>query len=196
MKGKIAILSAIVFTFVIHGVALADGGGGIPTIPPPPQNPTGVYVKGYFTIAYEKANLPNYAHHNVHAVLRWSKVDKGMVKGIEKGKRRNIDLQKFRKVERVESPSTLAKEVHLFSGYVPEPKSKNLCKYDDDYLRAKFFNLPAAWNVPAAFGIPQAKTYVTQLKITDTDFCGDTSKQEPDAMIRGEVEILLYTEPQ
>jgi len=189
MKRKISVILAFIFIFIIHGVAFA--GGKAQPCPEPPENPTGAYVKGYFTAAYDKANLPQYTHHNVHAVLEWDRTGakKGMVKGIEKGKVGSIDLKKLTK--RV----IPVKEVHLFSATLKEPDSMNLCSYEEKFLRDKYCDLPDTMGVPAAFGLPQAKACVTQIKIINKDFCGDAHKQEPDAMIRGEVEILLYIPP-
>jgi hypothetical protein len=186
MKRKISVILAIILTFIIHGVSL--GGFAPPQpIPKPPPNPTGAYVKGYFTVAYDKAILPQYTHYNVHVVLEWDKagVKEGMVKGIEKGKVGSFDLKKLTK--RVIPVETL----HLFSAAVPGP-GKNLCEYDGDYIRGIYWDLPNKLGVPAAFGLPQAKVYITQIKIINKDFCGDRKKEEPDAMIRGEIEILLY----
>ena len=188
MKRSSLVILAFIFAFIIYGVALG-GFAPQPPIPKPPENPTGAYVKGYFTVAYDKTNLPQCTHHNVHAVLEWDRTGakEGMVKGIEKGKVGSIDLKKLTK--RV----IPVNEVHLFSATIPETKSHNLCKYTEDYLRAVYWDLPNKLRVPAAFGFPpQAMYYITKLKIINKDFCGDLNKQEPDAMIRGEVEILLY----
>jgi hypothetical protein len=83
--------------------------------------------------------------------------------------------------------------VHLFSAPIVKPLSDNLCKYTADDLIRKYSYLPAGLEIPKAFGLPQAMPYITRLKITDQDFCGDGKKQEPYAMIRGEVQILLST---
>lgn len=149
----------------------------------PPDNATGAYLKGYFTVSLTEPTT-----HIVHAVLEWDRtgVKKGMVKGIEKGKVGSIDLKKLTKRE------IPVKGVHLFSAAITEPKSQNLCTYPEDYLRAKYGDLPDNFGVPAAFGIPEGKCYITQIKIINKDFCGDLNKQELHAMIRGEVEILLY----
>lgn len=188
MKRKISVILAFIFTFIIHGVAF--GGGIAPPcpLPKPPDHATGAYVKGYFTVAYDKANLPQYTHHDVHAVLEWDRTGakKGMVRGIEKGKVGSIDLNKLTK--RV----IPVKQVHLFSAAIPEPDSQNLCNYTEDFFTEKYCDLPNKLRVQAAFGVPQATCYITQIKIINKDFCGDLKKQEPDAMIRGEVEILLY----
>ncbi len=191
MKRKIAILLVFVFTVIIHGVALADGGGLPPPPPSPPGDATGPYVKGYFTIACDKANPGQYTHHDLHAVLDWDRARgaRGMVRGIERGKPGSFDLKKFTK------RATPAKEVHLFSAAITMPQSANLCSYTDDHFKRKYFSLPSQLGIPAAFGLPQATPYITQLKITEKDSCGDLSKQELGAMIRGEVEILLYTPP-
>ncbi len=185
MKRKISVILAFIFTFIIHGVGF--GGGGKVQLPKPPDNPTGVYVKGYFTAGYDKTNLSQYTHHNVHAVLEWDRTGakKGMVRGIEKGKVGSIDLKKLtKKVTPIEG-------VHLFSAAINKPESINLCDYTEKYLKGEYSYLPDKLGVPAAFGVPQAKCYITQLKIINKEFCGEFGK-EPDAMIRGEVEILLY----
>jgi len=124
-------------------------------------------------------------------VLQWDRAGakKGMVKGIEKGKVGSIDFKKLTK--RV----LPAKEVHLFSKTIVTEPSKNLCEYTGDELKAKYWDLPSELGVPAAFGLPQATHHITQVKITDIDSCGDRKKHEPGAMIRGEVEILLYQTP-
>jgi hypothetical protein len=192
MKRKISVILTFIFTFIIHGVAF----GGFVAEPPPkppelPGGATGAYVKGYFTVAYDKANLPQHTHHNVHAVLEWDRTGakEGMVRGIEKGKVGSIDLKKLTK------RAIPVKGVHLFSAIISEPKSQNLCSYPEEYLIAKYWDLPDQLRIPAAFGVPQAKCHVKQVKIINKDFCGDLNKKEPDAMIRGEIEILLYIIP-
>jgi hypothetical protein len=134
MKRMISVILTLIFTFTINGVTF----GGILPLPHPiplplrpPADVTGAYVKGYFTVGYDKANFPQYTHHNVHAVLEWDRtgVKEGMVKGIEKGKVGSIDLKKLTK--RVIS----VQEVHLFSATISEPKSQNLCSYPEDYLK-------------------------------------------------------------
>jgi hypothetical protein len=186
MKRNISVILAFILTFIIHGVAL--GGFAPPKpIPEPPVHPTGAYVKGYFTVAYDKANLPQFTHYNVHAVLEWDRagVKEGMVKGIEKGKVGSFDLKELTK-EVIQ-----VKAVHLFSAAIPGP-GRNLCTYDDDYIRGIYWDLPDKLGVPAALGLPGAKVYITKIKIINKDFCGDVDKEEPGAMIRGEIEILLY----
>ena len=186
MKRKISGILAFILTFIIYEVAL---GGFAPPKPPPnpPANATGVYVKGYFTVAYDKANLPQFTHYNVHAVLEWVRtgVKEGMVKGIEKGKVGSFDLKELTK-EVIQ-----VKAVHLFSAAIPGP-GRNLCEYDDDYIRGIYWDLPDKLGVPAAFRFPGYKAYITHIKIINKDSCGDVTKEEPGAMIRGEIEILLY----
>jgi hypothetical protein len=186
MKREISVILAFILAFIIHGVAL--GGFAPPKpIPKPPDYATGAYVKGYFTVAYDKANLPKFTHYNVHAVLEWDRtgVKEGMVKGIEKGKVGSFDLKELTK-EVIQ-----VKAVHLFSAAIPGP-GRNLCTYDDDYIRGIYWDLPDKLGVPAAFGLPGAKVYITKTKIINKDSCGDVTKEEPGAMIRGEIEILLY----
>jgi len=184
MKWKISVILAFILALVIHGAAY--GGVAAPKPPPkPPENPTGVYIRGYFTIAYDKGHLPQFTHYDVHVVLELDRagVKEGMVRGIEKGKVGSFDLKKLTKKE------IPVGAVHLFSAAVPGP-GKNLCKYDDDYIRGVYWELPGTLGVPAAFNFP--KYYITKLKITNKDFCGDVNKEELGAMIRGEIEILLY----
>ncbi len=186
MKKEISVILAFILTFIIHGAAFG-GFAPPPAIPKPPENPTGAYVKGYFTVAYDKAHLAQFTHYNVHFVLEWDRagVGEGMVKGIEKGKVGSFDLKELTgRVIPVEA-------VHLFSAAVPGP-GQNLCNYTDDYIRATGWYLPETLGVPAVFGMPEFKYYITKLKIINKDFCGDVTKEEPGAMIRGEIEILLY----
>lgn len=185
MKKMISVILAFFLTFMISGVSF---GGKILEPPPPPSKPpadvTGAYVKGYFTVAYDKANPPQYTHHNVHAVLQWDRtgVKEGMVKGIEKGKVGSIDLKKLMKT--VISPQA----VHLFSTTVYKPQSESLCKYTGEFLRETYGYLPNTLHVQKAFGVPECTCYMTELRIINQDFCGD----QQHAMIHGEVQILLY----
>lgn len=185
MKKMISVILAFIFTFMIGGVSF---GGKILEPPPPPSKPpadvTGAYVKGYFTVAYDKAYPHKYTHHNVHAVLEWDRTGakNGMVKGIEKGKVGSIDLKKLTKTAIPPQPK------HLFSTTVYKPDNENLCKYNGEFLRGTYGHLPNELRVQEAFGVPDGKCYITKLEITDKDFCGD----QPNAMIRGEVEILIY----
>lgn len=107
------------------------------------------------------------------------------MKGIEKGKVGSIDLKELTK------EVIPVKAVHLFSAAIPGP-GQNLCKYDENYIRGIYWDLPEKLGVPAAFGLPSAKVYITRIKIINKDFCGDVNQEEPGAMIRGEIEILLY----
>ena len=153
----------------------------------PPEDATGVYVKGYFTVAYDKANLPQFTHYSVHAVLEWDRagVKEGRVRGIEKGKVGSSDLKELTK------EVISVKAVRLFSAAIPGP-GRNLCAYEEDYIRGIYPDLPRQLGVPAAFGFPGYEAYITRIKIIDKDSCGVVTRQEPGAMIRGEVEILLY----
>lgn len=190
------ILLVPILLVLIHGVAFADGGPGLPSTPPDPRqdpNVVGAYIKGYFTVAYDKANPNQYTHHNVHAVLEWTKLRKGVVNGIERGKPGRMSLKKLRPAplpEKRDMPPL--KETHLFSATINEPNSKNLCMYTENELIQKYWNLPNQLQIPEDFGIPNGKAYLTELKIVDKDFCGNLNVQEPKAMIRGEVEIFLY----
>ena len=195
MMGKKLILLVPILLLLIHGVTFADGGPGGPLPPPDPRqdpNVVGAYIKGDFTIAYDKANPNQYTHHNLHAVLEWAKMQKGMVSGIERGKPGRISLKTLRPPvpgKRVMPP---LKETHLFSATMNQPNSKNLCTYTENELILKYWDLPNQLQIPEAFGIPNGKAYITQLKIINKDFCGNLNVQEPQAMIHGEVEIFLY----
>ncbi len=152
-----------------------------------PKIPQEFMSKGCFTVAYDKAHLAQFTHYNAHIVLKWDRtgVKEGMVKGIEKGKVGSFDLKDFtNRVIPVEA-------VHLFSAAVPGP-GQNLCNYTDEFIRAVAWDLPDTLGVPAAFGLPGFNYYITKLKIINKDFCGDAKKEEPGAMILGEIEILIY----
>jgi len=196
MEKKLIFLLVPILLLLMHGVTIADGGPGLQVPPPDPRqdpNVVGAYIKGYFTIAYDKANPNQYTHHNVHAVLEWTNLRRGVVNGIERSKPGRINLKKLRPAPLPEKKVMIPlKETHLFSATVNEPNSKNLCEYTENELIQKYWDLPNQLQIPEGFGVQNGKAYLTQLKIINKDFCGNLSVQEPKAMIHGEVEIFLY----
>jgi hypothetical protein len=201
MKGKKATLLAFILILAVRGIALGDGGPGpIPPPPDPRQDPmtVGAYIKGHFTIAYDRATPNQYTHHNVHAVLEWV-MQSGKLKGWFQKKEKFYEVTDFRKritgITEKTKPARPLRQIHLFSAPVSEPQSKPLCDYGEDELKQKYWNLPIQQGVPDAFGVPGANTYITKLRIIKRDFCGAAGtpiEQEPKAMIYGEIEILIY----
>lgn len=204
MKLNKTILLAWILALTLHGLVFADGGPGIhsvPGLPPDPsQNPNiaGAYVKGHFTVAYDRATPNQYTHHDFHAVLEWF-MTQGRLKGKLQGKDTLYNVIDFKKritgMTEKKTPVKLSKEMHLFSTQFKEPGGKALCEYGEDELKQKYWKLPMALGVPEAFGVQGTETYITKLKIIKRDFCGAPGTphvQEPKAMIYGEVEIFIY----
>jgi hypothetical protein len=204
MKGKKAILLAFILILAVHGVALGDGGAGLQSVSALPQDPrqnpntVGAYIKGHFTVAYDKATPNQYTHHDLHAVLEWS-MTQGKLKGWLQKNEKLYEVTDFKKrmtgVTVMTKPVKPRREMHLFSTQFSEPGGKALCEYGEDELMLKYWKLPMTLAVPEAFGVQGAETYITKLKIIKKDFCGASGTphvQEPKAMIYGEIDIFIY----
>ena len=165
MKAKMVILLAtgIIFTFVIYGMAFAEGGEP-PPVPPctnlPPPN-SGPYLKGYLIVTYDKYAARTELqpeHYNVAAILE---EDKGVF------------------------GCSNSKAKHIFSISLPVG-NRDLCSLNDNYFIQTYGHMPCNLDVGKPFGL-QGIPVITELKITNKDNCGDIEK----AKILGTVRIRI-----
>ena len=189
----LVLLMASIFSFGFYGVVLGDGGGE----EPPPYNPLtdstvfGAYIKGFFTAAYDKQEPIQNPHYNVHVLLKWE-TKQNKVRVRQGGQDKWIKLNQFLGDNKLPI-GRQTRGPHLLSLPLPVTQGKNLCKYEETYLQKRWWDKQMEAGVAKAFGWPSAEVYLSKVKKTGEDFCGDPTKVEPEAMIMGELELFLYT---